>query len=136
MRNKNELEKSFGEIISIYSKQDAINDGYQHEVTKQAKEYGFKCPVYVTNGVYETLIVPENLKGIEDFKGRLHDLLYLCTLKLRAFKNVEKIDDSEDMSFFKFSVLFTNNERKKELKTFWCIFNEYEGFTIMYPEEY
>jgi len=44
---------SFGDdVISVYTRQDAINDWVLVDVTETAKEIGFRYPVAVTNTVW------------------------------------------------------------------------------------
>ena len=117
------------EIISTYTRQQAIEDGQLFDITKtaEAKEAGFKIPICTTSGVYELIKVPKGLEGIQDFKGRLWDL---CFMAVQAFKK------ASDKYLVPFKVIFTNEKRKQKTYTLWLCFNEHEGFTIMLPEEY
>lgn len=43
-------------IISTYTKQDAIDDGIFIDITSQAKKAGFKIPVAITKNLFSTFI--------------------------------------------------------------------------------
>ena len=56
--------KEYGEPISVYTRQDAIEDGLQRDVTAEAREVGFRIPVTITAGVMEEIKVPRDLAGV------------------------------------------------------------------------
>lgn len=66
------------EVISAYSRRQAIDDGVLVDVTETAKEAGFKVPVAVTHAVWADYVaVPEGVL-CQDEKGRLWDILRMC----------------------------------------------------------
>ena len=70
-------ESPFGEVIYAYTRQQAIADGVQIDVTKTAQEAGIKFPVFITRGVFETYVaVPEGVTG-QDEAGRLWDVIWM-----------------------------------------------------------
>lgn len=115
-------------IIDAYTRQDAINDGMLVDVsdTSEAKEAGFKIPVCLTKSVQELCEVPNGLEGMQDYKGRLWDVLFMAAQAFRRKK--------EELVEFKVSFLQANQEHKEA--TLWLVFNPHEGFTIMLPEDY
>jgi hypothetical protein len=120
-------------IIDSYSRQQAIADGVLVDVTKEAQEAGFKIPVAITKGVHALCQVPENLKGVQDYKGRLWDTLYMATV---AYKKWKRNPGGNDGRIIPFKVMFLERNLKHKTYDLWLVFNEYEGFTIMTPSEY
>ncbi|MGG0738915.1 DUF6573 family protein [Niallia taxi] len=54
------MEDIFGtNYISIYTRAEAMEDGELIDVTKQAKETGFKIPVAVTRTIWFDVIQPD-----------------------------------------------------------------------------
>lgn len=119
------------DIISTYTRQDAIDDGQLFDVTgmSEAKEAGFQIPICLTAGVMELIRVPRGMEDQQDFKGRLWDTLYLAA---RAFRRAS--DDKK--SLVPFSVIYQVSPGVPETKKLWLAFSSHEGFTIMLPEEY
>jgi hypothetical protein len=107
------------DVISSYTREQALDDGTLVDVSELAKEAGFKIPVAITSNLYHILN-----KG--DFTGRLWDVLTM--LRIKAV-------NSQD-NFIKFIVKIG---RKNE--TLWSIISG-EGekgspvLTIMFPEDY
>ena len=72
------------DIISAYTRAQAIEDGVLIDVTNTAKEAGFKIHTVVTQGVWgECVEVPESLKGEQDEIGRLWDILNVLMFSIR-----------------------------------------------------
>ena len=64
-----------GVLIFSYTRAQAIADGVLVDVSKLAKEAGFRFPVAVTAGVWaECVTVPDGVAG-QDETGRLWDVL-------------------------------------------------------------
>ena len=65
----------FGPVIYSYTRAQAVADGYQIEVTAEAKETGFTTPVFITRAAFDAYVaVPPGVTG-QDEQGRLHDVL-------------------------------------------------------------
>ena len=63
------------ELISSYSRAEAIADGQLIDVTKVAREAGLRYPVALTTTVWVGCVeVPQGVDG-QDEKGRLWDIL-------------------------------------------------------------
>jgi hypothetical protein len=78
----------FGDVISAYTRAQAIEDGTLVDVTKEASTEemmgGFRIPVAVTAAVWATIeAIPPSLQGIADVRGRLHDVLWMAACAAR-----------------------------------------------------
>ncbi len=74
----NEVENFWkdAEVISAYTRAQALEDGFLVELDATAKEAGFKWPVAVTRTVYEVLKPSAALKAQgQSFAGRAWDML-------------------------------------------------------------
>lgn len=73
--------------ISVYTREDALQDGALVDVTKEAKESGFKIPVAMTAALYGVVKDIPKRKMLSDLdsevRGRLHDLLTMTFLKAK-----------------------------------------------------
>jgi hypothetical protein len=80
----NQTYEVFGEVISSYSRAQAIEDGVLVDVSATAKEAGIKFPVVVTRGVWESYVaVPEGCEGIQNEAGRLWDIVWMLRHAIR-----------------------------------------------------
>ncbi len=76
------------EIISSYSRAQAIADGVLVDVTEAAREAGFVHPVAMTAEAFGTCVsLPENPPPGQDEKGRLWDVLQMLLVAVRAARN-------------------------------------------------
>lgn len=72
------------EIISAYTRAQAIDDGILVDITEFAREAGFRAPVAVTSGVFSILEPSEELqKEGQDLKGRMWDMLWILRHEIR-----------------------------------------------------
>jgi hypothetical protein len=71
---RNYMTEMFGEVISRYTRSQAIEDGVLADVSELAKQAGFKIPVALSSGVYN-LAVEAQEKGGQDYKGVVWDIL-------------------------------------------------------------
>lgn len=80
------------ELISRYSRADAIADGVLVDVSVMAKEAGIKYPTAVTQAVFERYVrVPEGLAD-QDEAGRLWDLLWMLRVAIQqAASNTDSL---------------------------------------------
>lgn len=87
------------EVISRYTREDALEDGVLIDATEQAAEVGFKIPVALTGNCWARCVaVPEPLEGQQDVDGRLWDVLYMALLAACALADT-------DLVTFRISVL-------------------------------
>ena len=70
---------AFGPVLSVYTRAQAIEDGFLVDVSETAREAGFKLPVAVTRAVWDRLVaLPEGYRGFQDERGRLWDVLWMA----------------------------------------------------------
>ncbi len=75
----------FGEVISSYSRAQAIEDGVLVDVSETAKEAGIKYPVALTRAVFERCVaLPKRYRGFQDERGRLWDVLAMFRFAAHA----------------------------------------------------
>lgn len=64
------------DLIHVYTRAQAIEDGVLVDVTETAKEAGIRYPVAITQAVWaEYVAVPDGVEG-QDENGRLWDILW------------------------------------------------------------
>lgn len=79
-------DKEDFEVISIYTRKQAIEDGVLADVTEWAKEVGFKIPVALTEALWNLIeYIPEG--SGQDIRGRAHDVLFMASLAARKGAN-------------------------------------------------
>ena len=66
------------QVISVYSRRQAIEDGELVDVTEAAKEVGFVHPTAVTRAVWERYIRVPEMVPWQDERGRLHDVVWMA----------------------------------------------------------
>ena len=73
----------FGEVISMYTREQAIEDRVLIDVTETAKEAGFRCSVVLTAGVWAMIeSIPQDFEH-EDVSGRLWDVLFMAHIAIK-----------------------------------------------------
>ena len=73
----------FGEVISNYSRAQAIEDGVLVDVSATAKETGIKFPVGMTRTLWDRYVeVPEGVSCPTE-TGRLWDILWMLRCNAR-----------------------------------------------------
>jgi len=93
------------EIISTYSRKQAIEDGVLIDISDAAKCAGIKHPTAITQNLWSSWVeVPEGLEGLQDASGRLWDVLWMFSVAARKAA-------SDRLTY---SVLFQTKERKME----------------------
>ena len=80
------------EIISVYSRAQALEDGVLADISSLAREAGFKFPVAVTQGVWGVLNPSEELKAEgQDFNGRAWDMLTILRHAIRGAVRTDEV---------------------------------------------
>lgn len=95
----------FGEVISTYTRAQAIADGVLFDISKLATEYGIAFPVAITAGAHAKVIAFDEKKLMgwgQDIEGRTWDVLTM-------FKNAAKRAAGSEM---RFSVFVRCNDRR------------------------
>lgn len=97
----------FGEVISSYSRAQAIEDGQLVDISELAREAGIKFPVAVSQGVFAILAPWEDgregdfnepkegqaLYGLgQSFEGRAWDLLTILLHAIRRSHGGDRVD--------------------------------------------
>lgn len=79
-------------IIHAYSRAQALADGELVDVTRVAREAGFRRPVAVTRAVWLLIEdIPASRKGIEDVQGRLWDVLWMAYVRARCNPHKDRL---------------------------------------------
>ena len=92
MSNNDSLSNFFNEanIISVYTRAQALADGFLIDVSHMPKEAGFTVPVAVTNAVWERCIFwtdeDTERQTIQHTNGRLWDVLSMLRLAIACTK--------------------------------------------------
>jgi hypothetical protein len=73
---------TFGPVIYAYTRADALRDGVLIDLTKLAREAGFRVPLAVTEAVYKDYLDPSQALADEgqSLQGRAWDLLHVLYL--------------------------------------------------------
>jgi hypothetical protein len=91
------------DLISAYSRADALEDGTLIDVTDTAREAGFRYPVAMTRAAFEANVewtpADTHRTGLpQDEQGRLWDVLSMALFGIRAAKRSSSLP--EDMLRF------------------------------------
>lgn len=120
------------EVISTYSRKEAIEDGVLVDVSGHAKELGFNYPVALTQAAWVQFVqVPEGLEAEQDESGRLRDVLWMLLNAIKRSKN-----GGPEVYF---SLYLKNNHSKSKHEILKSICHAGDGgeavITIMLPNE-
>jgi hypothetical protein len=117
------------EVISAYTRKEALEDGVLVDASKLAAEAGFRFPVALTRAVWERYVTVPEAVPWQDETGRLWDVLWM----LRYAKS------SGGESTLRFELLVQNDEHSPkvvELKSVCGPGDDAEPvITVMLPEE-
>jgi len=82
------------EIISCYTRQQAIEDGVLIDVTEEAKRIGFKVNTCVTDNLFlEYVTPPAGLEGEgQSIEGRLQDLLFRTLIAASTMGGTDRVE--------------------------------------------
>lgn len=84
----NTRHEIFGEVITSYSRAQAIEDGQLIDVSETAREAGVKFPTALTSAVWENYVKlsPAAKSAGQDEKGRLWDIVWMfrCAAVVRG----------------------------------------------------
>lgn len=125
------------EVISRYTRAQAIDDGVLVDVSETARESGFTVPVALTRSVW-ALVEPteEETSYGQDFKGRLWDVLFMAHMGIKRSRGggtemvYELIFQMRGRSYYR------NGQHTMKLKLHSGPGDEGEHvITIMLPEE-
>jgi hypothetical protein len=93
-KENTELTDLFGEVISSYSRKEAIEDGILCEVPAELqKDAGFKYPIALSSGVYAIIEQAiEKSKEMNDFEGIVWDILTILKYNIARSKDPQRVD--------------------------------------------
>lgn len=100
-------DNPFGEVISRYTRAQAIEDGVLVDVTELAAEAGFKFPTAISAGVKAVIDDVPGGSG-QDTKGRLWDVLHLASFAVR------RVPQGEDRAFYDVTISTPGNRQNVE----------------------
>ena len=121
------------EVIDVYSRADAIEDGLLIDVSETAKEAGIVFPVAVTNTVWETYIVPDerSRKWGQSESGRLWDTVWMLRCAIKRYPS--------GTDTIHYSLYYIMKEKQRRLVRLKAICGPGDNgepvITIMLPEE-
>lgn len=100
------------EIISQYTREQALEDGVLYDLSKWGKEMGIKYPIACTSTLYGYINPPSNLEGVEgqSLDWRAYDTVFMLAMAIQGQGNKGK-----DTLFFSVAYL-NNNEEYDEVK--------------------
>ena len=85
--NENSMEDIFGPVIYAYTRAQAIEDGVLVDVSGTAREAGIRIPTAITAAAHgRYVVVPEELKGLQDEAGRAWDIVWMAAVAIRSGK--------------------------------------------------
>jgi len=94
MYNMTTTQELFGDVIHAYTREMALEDGYLVDITEAAGEVGIKYPVAITHAAWEDCVEWEDTDNArkkyntcQDERGRLHDVVWMLYLAIRAIRN-------------------------------------------------
>ncbi len=119
------------EVISVYTRAQAIEDGVLVDVTETAKEAGIKFPVALTEAVWNEYVrIPQGVTH-QNESGRLWDIVFMFRYAAANF--------SGDTLLFKLHVRNDNREATPPLVTLKAVCGPGDTpepvITIMLPDE-
>ena len=108
--NKNDL---FGDVICVYTRAQAIDDGVLVDVSEIASEAGFWMPVAVTRAVWGKYIAwtgeDTDRQSYQDESGRLWDVIWMLRMALNRSKG-------KSVAFYELYVIPRDGRSKKPKK--------------------
>ena len=88
MSNQPTEHPFFGQVISMYTRAQALADGVLIEAGPMAREAGFRWPVAVTAAAWEDCVAwsasDSDRQTHQDQSGRLWDVLFMAAFAARA----------------------------------------------------
>ena len=119
-------------VIYAYTRAQAIADGVLVDVSKLAKEAGFKIPVAVTCGVWAECVAVPNGVTCQDETGRLWDVLIMLRHAIAKNSDGDRVD-------FAVHVRNDNEERTPPLVSLYALCGPGDDaepvVTVMLPTE-
>lgn len=90
--NEHSVESLFGDVISTYTRAQALEDGVLIDAGPMAEEVGFKYSIAITSAAWYDCVVwteDDNKKQVyQNQSGRLWDVLYMAAHAVRASTSI------------------------------------------------
>jgi hypothetical protein len=136
--NEQSAESFFGNVISTYTRAQAIEDGVLVDAGSMANEAGFKWPVALTVDAWTDCVAwtDDDIQQQvhQDQSGRLWDVLYMASHAIRTSK-----DSGDRLLFQLYRVPRDGQTMEAELTTLRLIIGPGDNgepvITILLPEE-
>jgi Family of unknown function (DUF6573) len=91
MSNQEKPSSFFGEVIHVYTRAQAIEDGVLVDVSQTAREAGFRWPVAMTRATWDDCVAwteEDSLRQVhQDESGRLWDVLWMAMNAIRRLSH-------------------------------------------------
>ena len=88
MSNQPSEHPFFGEVISVYTRAEALADGVLIDAGSMSREAGFRWPVAITAGAWAGCVAWDDADSErqthQDLSGRLWDVLFMAAYAARA----------------------------------------------------
>ena len=129
------------DVTSRYTREDAIADGALIDVSAEAAEAGFLCPVAVTAALMADIKdVPEGKRDIQDEDGRLWDVLYIGEIagKILQAENERRFSTGKpSINTYVYQITMPLGQRKKYSVKLSLGFGDHNEpvATLMKPDE-
>lgn len=130
------------EVISTYSRTQALDDGVLHDHAEMGRQAGFPAPVALTAAVqHDAVAWDERNAGAQDESGRAWDVLYMGALASRshAMSQRGQLRVGERIPFTVYRVPNTRRSTTAKPITLHAVFgvddHSQPCFTIMQPDE-
>ena len=119
-------------IISAYTREQAIEDGFLVDLTDLAKQVGFSTEVVVSAAVWETAIDKTERKEIlaVEFQMAKNAMLLLRAAYQAILFKQQTEEKLIDPLFFRYDLELGRQKQKVELKIFFA-----DALTIVMPDE-
>jgi hypothetical protein len=86
------------DLIAVYTRDQAIEDGVLHDVSELAKEAGFTWPVAITIALHHKIEDIPKSQSHQDYTGRLWDVLVMAHFRMRG---LSPEDERRGMCYYK-----------------------------------
>lgn len=86
------LFEHYGKPVSIYTRAQAIDDGFLVDVSDTAKEAGFSIPMALSRNAWDRMVaLPHGYEGWQDEAGRLWDVVWMASRAALAHPGKDRI---------------------------------------------
>ena len=136
--NEQTADSFFGNVISTYTRAQAIEDGVLIDAGAMAQEAGFKWPVALTSAVWADCVAwsedDNRQQAYQDESGRLWDVLFMASHAIRTCSG-----SSDRLLFQLYRVRRDGQSMEAELTTLKLIVGPGDSgepvITILLPDE-